>query len=266
MCLDGNNQRSLDNLNKRFVREYYEGKEWAYMERFAYRQKILELLSLQRKDWHVAKFILDLGCNRGATLSYLREFAKDAFIIGIDVSRSALKKAEKESGFDYVCAVAETLPFDQKVFNCVLYVNLLEHLAKPQNSLKELGRVMRDSGICLVVVPNEVTSIRGIARQVLKNPLRKLSNTFAGLLFPEQGHLNFFTPSTFGKLCLGEHFRVLMTYCDAFIWMELPFLVVFDLVHPKLKYLVKRLVSPLVRHELVLWLTDSMAFYIQPTS
>lgn len=65
MRLDGNNQRSLDKLNKKFIREYYEGEEWTYMERLAYRQKILELLSLQRKDWHGAKFILDLGCNRG---------------------------------------------------------------------------------------------------------------------------------------------------------------------------------------------------------
>lgn len=199
-------------------------------------------------------------------MSYLREITGETRIIGIDVSRSALLEARKADGFDYIHASAESLPLRSEIFDGALCLGVIEHLPHPKQFMKELGRVLNDFGVCLVFIPNEVTSCRGIARKLLRKLLCRVMPILAELVFPEQGHLHFLTPASFGALCGESGFKILSTYCDAFIWMEIPFTVIFDRIHPRLKFFIKKFVSPLMKYKFLLWFTDSMVFYVKPNA
>ncbi len=69
--------------------------------------------------------ILDVGCGEGAPVDFLDIKQKKRYI-GIDISREAIKKADrKRKGSDFRCVAAEAFEtrkkFDAIVFNEVLY-------------------------------------------------------------------------------------------------------------------------------------------------
>ncbi len=95
--------------------------------------------------------ILDLGCRDGA----LSETYLDGnHVIGVDVDRAALARAQ-ERGLETAWADAdETLPFPDESFDVVVAAEVLEHLRLPERALAEAMRVLRPGGLLVGSVPN----------------------------------------------------------------------------------------------------------------
>jgi len=95
--------------------------------------------------------ILDLGCRDGA----LSEAYLDRnHVIGVDVDRSALARAE-ERGLETAWAdVDEPLPFPDESVDVVVAAEVLEHLRLPEQALAEAMRVLRPGGLLVGSVPN----------------------------------------------------------------------------------------------------------------
>jgi SAM-dependent methyltransferase len=95
--------------------------------------------------------VLDLGCRSGALT---RHFVEGNEVVGLDVDRVALAKAEA-LGIETVAAnVEEPLPLPDESFDAVVAGELLEHLRFPDALVAEARRVLRSGGVLVGSVPN----------------------------------------------------------------------------------------------------------------
>jgi SAM-dependent methyltransferase len=95
--------------------------------------------------------VLDLGCRSGALT---RHFLDGNAVVGLDVDRAALAKAEA-LGIETVQADVENpLPLPDESFDAVVAGELLEHLRFPEALVAEVRRVLRTEGVFVGSVPN----------------------------------------------------------------------------------------------------------------
>ena len=153
---------------------------------------IMAELSLREEDR-----ILDLGCGDG----YFLQKLKRGFIVGIDVSRSALDAAKKVSceNTNLVCGIGESLPFRSHCFDKVVCSEVLEHTIRPEEVIKETGRVVEEEGSVLVSIPNE-RLINWLKRGLMKLGLFK--RLFGGIppRMDSEWHLHIFDLQTAKRL------------------------------------------------------------------
>ena len=97
---------------------------------------------------------LDFGCGDGRFLAGLKGKRIDR-LVGVDVSRQAVRGAEKTAdGLEIIHLVQTTpLPFPDGAFSSITLLDVLEHLDDQEALLDELNRVLRDDGILIVTVP-----------------------------------------------------------------------------------------------------------------
>jgi SAM-dependent methyltransferase len=95
--------------------------------------------------------VLDLGCRSGALTRY---FLDGNQVVGLDVDRAALAKAEALGIETVVADVEEPLPFEDESFDAVVAGELLEHLRFPDALVAEARRVLRPRGVFVGSVPN----------------------------------------------------------------------------------------------------------------
>ena len=93
--------------------------------------------------------ILDVGCGTGANLEMLANFGKPE---GVDVSDDALEFC-RQKGLKVHKGLAEKLPFEHESFDLVTALDVVEHLDDDIAGLKEMNRVMKNSGRALIFVP-----------------------------------------------------------------------------------------------------------------
>lgn len=97
------------------------------------------------------KRVLDLGCRSGALT---RHFLEGNEVVGLDVDRAALAKAEALGIEPVEANVEQPLPFADGSFDAVVAGELLEHLQLPEALLAEARRVLRPGGVLVGSVPN----------------------------------------------------------------------------------------------------------------
>lgn len=92
--------------------------------------------------------VLDIGCGGGLLTNFLA--SKGHEVHGIDLSCSSLEMAKKNdttSRVTYLKADATFLPFDNKKFDVVIAMDILEHIERPDLLVKEASRVLNDGGL-----------------------------------------------------------------------------------------------------------------------
>ena len=98
--------------------------------------------------------ILDVGCGEGFTLNRLREKGIGKKLEGLEYSKDAIALG-RETYPDIKISQGSIykLPYKDNAFDLVLCTEVLEHLDKPQDALKELVRVSKK--YLVISVPNE---------------------------------------------------------------------------------------------------------------
>lgn len=114
---------------------------------------IVEALPLFRRCG--AHYFLDLGCGVGRNVIYLGKQGFD--VVGVDVSKSALRKAkswsetEGISNVTVVCASMTHLPFVSRAFDALVSVSVIHHAVKKdvEKVIEEIHEVLKDNGLFL---------------------------------------------------------------------------------------------------------------------
>lgn len=134
--------------------------------------------------------ILDVGCGEGVVTERLATLTS-APTVGVDLGDELLTSqwsARSRDGLSFSAASAYDLPFDDASFDCVCALEVLEHLERPDDALRELARVAR----------------RALVLSVPREPLWRAAHLFAGRdvrsLGNTPGHVNHWSSRGFERL------------------------------------------------------------------
>lgn len=102
--------------------------------------------AIERCRLHVKTRILDLGCGRGATASYLYQTC-GIKVVGIDPSEKLLNIAQaRNPQATFVKGFGDALPFENESFECVMAECTLSLMRDLHVSLREVNRVLEKDG------------------------------------------------------------------------------------------------------------------------
>jgi 2-polyprenyl-6-hydroxyphenyl methylase/3-demethylubiquinone-9 3-methyltransferase len=98
------------------------------------------------------KTVLDLGCGGGFMSEALAK--KGATVIGVDPSEAAIRAAQEHAEkqgleIDYKAGSGESIPLADHCVDCVVCVDVLEHVADLDRVLDEVQRVLKPGGVFL---------------------------------------------------------------------------------------------------------------------
>ncbi len=121
--------------------------QWLYhVWRFKFIRKMLRGLPQGAR-------ILDVGCGSGFAVEKCTKGREDLEVYGLDVADSLIDYASKmRPKFNFILAQGETLPFPDKNFDAILYLDTIEHLVDPAASLREARRCLKDNGFIVILV------------------------------------------------------------------------------------------------------------------
>ena len=175
-----------------FARRYYA----ALVRRYAPR----------RGGW-----LLELGSGLGHLIGLLQD---DFRCVGSDLSpwaaRQTLRNAPRA---DALALSAEDLVvFPDATFDVVVALHLVEHLADPQDALRQAGRILRPGGLLLFATPNPVYALRK-----LKHP-----DITPDAISKDPTHIAVSPPHTWREWTEAAGLRVLRAFCDG-LW-DVPYL------------------------------------------
>ena len=188
----------------------------------------------------LGQVVLDAGCGTGYATEFLAETGA-RWVLGVDISEEAITCATaNHSRRNLAFAVMDctTLALDDESFDMVCSLELIEHLADPEQYLAEVCRVLRPDGLYFMSTPN---------RRISSTPSGKASWAF---------HEREFAPDELRAL-LESYFKQVQ------IWGES--VPVYE--HHPIRKVTKSPVSH-IKHllppKLRLWVSSSLRFWIKP--
>lgn len=139
--------------------------------------------------------VLDLGCGMGGFLEGLAELGGAVF--PSDVSVEGLARCRERGFGSGVVSSGYALPYADASFDLVCLFDAIEHIPDDHQVMREVARVLRPDGLCLVTVPayqflyanndriaqHQRRYTRGMLRQVFRQ---------AGLKVERNTHSNVF--------------------------------------------------------------------------
>jgi len=176
-------------------------------------------MAFKRRAWTIFEWlgptdgqtILDCGCGRGFYLKMLR-YLGTARLFGIDLVLPHLRKARRNTANLPAVLVGNAsiynLPFPDETFDAVLLSEILEHVDRDVDALREVRRVLKPGGLALITVPHADYPFWW---DPINKTLETLFDTHIGR-GPLAGiwafHVRLYTPETLRETVLEAGFRV----------------------------------------------------------
>lgn len=137
VCLKSNRKLRLLKSQCKFPRSLYNKDKWDLTIRW-----ITKLLRPNSK-------ILDIGFGG----SQLSDLFRDMYCMyGIDIDKNLFNNLDKSH---YKLGnIEEKIPFKDNLFDCVVMLEVIEHLKKPGVAFKEIKRVLKPGGFLILTTPN----------------------------------------------------------------------------------------------------------------
>lgn len=194
---------------KEFYEEYWKQKEdenYLYTQNnvLPHRIKVAVDMILEESDLNGSepKYVLDIGCGEGTLGKILDDELKDKInIIGCDISEKALEIASTYYSEVFQYDIEKNKleeKFNNQNFDYIVILEVLEHLFKPRQVLKQCYTVLKDEGVLIASFPNIAWYKYRI--EMLKGYFPKNY-----LLYPGE-HIQNFTLYSFNKLLLESGF------------------------------------------------------------
>ena len=110
------------------------------------------------------KRVLEVGCGLGVFCIHVAKNGGQA--IGLDISKSAILEAKDlsrkygvQSQVDFIVSDARFLPFTDRCEDIIVSSETLEHIANHEKAFHEFARIIDNSGIICLTVPNLISSL-----------------------------------------------------------------------------------------------------------
>ncbi len=96
--------------------------------------------------------ILDIGCGRGRFLDFLSRRGFETF--GTQLSLTAARASRERGGTEILIGELPDLDLQEASFDVVTFYHVLEHLAEPDEYLRQAWSLLREDGLLLIEVPD----------------------------------------------------------------------------------------------------------------
>lgn len=111
------------------------------------------------KNLVMGRRVLDIACGEGYG-SYLLKQAGAERVVGVDISKESISKAERIFGqdgieFKAIDAAGVDSLFSENEFDVVISIETIEHLTDPISFLECLKRITKPEGIIVLSCPND---------------------------------------------------------------------------------------------------------------
>lgn len=154
------------------------------------------------------KTIVDIGCGEGILLEKIVQRFTQKTAIGIDASIENVSICKTHNLKVYAGSVYE-LPLDDSSCDCVLFIEVIEHLDDPEKAIKEIYRVLNKDGKLILLFPHD--SMFKLVR-ILTFKYKEA--------FYDAGHVRQFNPKDMERMLETASFRVLLKKnLPFYLWM-----------------------------------------------
>jgi len=129
------------------------GEPDEYFIHYSREQKKLDavrILNTAESIFHKGR-MLDIGAGCGETLRVARDLSWD--VIGIEPSIKFADRAREYSGAEVYESLQDRFPSES--FDLVVLGGVIEHLYNPNETTREISRILKPGGVLFVDVPNE---------------------------------------------------------------------------------------------------------------
>lgn len=148
--------------------------------------------------------LLDIGAGYGQFLHHAQPFFSE--ILGTEVSESAVTLAKEKYGLSILAGQVEALDLPPQSFDTITLFHVLEHVPDPGKLVSRCHALLREQGILVIAVPNDVmawtSKIKKIGKKLGLSPFQKFSPKLgisrAGA--SREIHLSHFTPAVLRRL------------------------------------------------------------------
>ena len=135
---------------------YYQSLRVDPLQRYWHRRRFEEISKLIEP---VKGTVLDIGCADGMFSKVILDKSKAQKLIGIDVLKTSIAWANKHwakgGKMKFMVKDAHKLDFASSSFDAVVALEVLEHVHKPLEVLKEVKRVLKKGGYGIFLVPSD---------------------------------------------------------------------------------------------------------------
>lgn len=116
---------------------------------------------IQKNNWVIKELkntsgnILDIGIGYGYLEELIIKHKLQLYLYGIDISNRAVDLARRKYKGIFKVANIRKIPFRRNHFNCVIALDVLEHIFENElsNALLEVKRVLKKDGKLIISVP-----------------------------------------------------------------------------------------------------------------
>jgi SAM-dependent methyltransferase len=98
---------------------------------------------MSRQDVPRSARVMDLGCGAGDSVDLFRTLDPEVRWVGVDVEESPEVAARTRADAEFVVFDGEQLPFEDASFDLVYCKQVLEHVERPHELLREAARVLK---------------------------------------------------------------------------------------------------------------------------
>lgn len=174
--------------------------------------------------------LLDVGTGIGQFLHHAKPFFLS--VHGTEVSKSAIQTAKEKYGLEVDRGQVEQMNLPAASFDNLTLFHVLEHVPNPAKLVETCHRLLRQNGVLVVAVPNDVlawtSKIKKLGKRLCIPPFNKFSPVLgisrAGL--SREIHLSHFTPPVLRQLLTNGGFSVVEESLDPYYVARGPMAVI----------------------------------------
>ena len=175
------------------LNQYYESKVSEYFQEDRH-----EMLKYIPED---SQIVLDVGCSSG-TFGQTLKLSRNIEVWGVELDRDAALDASKKLDRVINDAFSPDLNLPRKGFDCIIFNDVLEHLADPWSALSYSKELLKDGGVVVSSIPN-VRYFNNVWEFLVE---KNWEYTDWGIL--DKTHLRFFTQKSILSLFESLNYEV----------------------------------------------------------
>jgi len=136
-------------VERDFSRRYESLDEWHWW--FRGRRRVLEAVLDRELGRGVSRRVLSVGCGPIRRVEWLRAYAGDGHITGLDAEQEHASQLPAHTSF--VLGSGAALPFAGSSVDLIVAADVLEHIRDDGAAMAEIVRVLRPGGLIVITVP-----------------------------------------------------------------------------------------------------------------